>query len=295
MNLVTILGRGIEISIFLTVLSLGIRASLSDIVYLFRRPRQLIRALTSIYVIMPVFAILLVKNLNLNPLIKVALVALSVSPIPALFPKKVFKSRDEASISFGLLAAVSLLSIIAIPLAFVLFDAVFIRETYYSESWIIQTILTKVLLPMAIGMALRCFAPANLSDRFGGIIAKIGEILLIVSVLPIVIFILPEMWSLIGRGTLLALILFALVGATAGYFLGGPDRKGRTVLALATTSRHPGIAIALASANLGDTPKEMVAAAVILYLIVSAIVVAPFLKRLSGDQAGEKAASGKAA
>jgi predicted Na+-dependent transporter len=33
------------------------RASLSDIAHLFRRPGQLIRALVSIFVIMPVFAI----------------------------------------------------------------------------------------------------------------------------------------------------------------------------------------------------------------------------------------------
>jgi BASS family bile acid:Na+ symporter len=288
MKLVTILGLGVQISIFLTVLSLGMRASLGDILHLFRRPGELFRALLSMYVIMPVFAILVVKIFALNPVIEVVLVALSVSPIPPAFPKKAFKSGGEGSFTFGLLAAVSLLSVIVIPLAFGLFDAVFKRETEFSELFIVNTILTKVVLPMVIGMAIRYFAPA-FSERIGDTLAKIGGILLIVSVLPILIFLLPTIWSLIGNHTLPALVSFALVGAAAGYFLGGPNPKERTILALATSSRHPGIAIALASANVDETPKKLVAAAVILYLIVSAAVMAPFLKWLSGDGATENA------
>jgi len=142
---------------------------------------------------------------------------------------------------------------------------------------------------MAIGMALRYLAP-KFSEGFADVIAKIGVALLLISVLPILIVLLPAIWSLTGSGMLLAFIVFALAGVMAGYFLGGSDPKERTVLALATTSRHPGIAIALASANVVDeTPKQVIAAAVILYLITSTIVVAPFLKWLSRDEPGNTA------
>ena len=180
-----------------------------------------------------------------------------------------------------LLAAISLLSIIAIPLVFVLFNAVFIREAKFSESWIVQTILVKILLPLVIGMALRQFAPAW-SERYGHIVEKAGGILLLASFLPVLILILPTIWSLIGVPTMLAIVLFALVGAASGYFLGGPDPNERLVLAMATATRHPGIAITLAITNAGETPKKLLVAAVILYLIVSAIAVTPFLKWLSG-------------
>ena len=52
MDVATVLGLGVKISIFITVLSLGMRASLSDIAHLFRRPGLLLRALVSIFVIM---------------------------------------------------------------------------------------------------------------------------------------------------------------------------------------------------------------------------------------------------
>ena len=280
-SILEILILGVMISVFITVLSLGMRASLNDVLCLFRRRGLLMRALLSMFVIMPVVAILMVKSFDLDPVIKVALVVLSVSPIPPLFPKRAFKSGGEASFTFGLLAAISLLSIIAIPLVFVLFNAVFIREAKFSESWIVQTILVKILLPLVIGMALRQFAP-EWSERYGRIVEKAGGILLLASFLPVLILILPTIWSLIGVPTMLAIVLFALVGATSGYFLGGPDPNERLVLAMATATRHPGIAITLAITNAGETPKKLLVAAVILYLIVSAIAVTPFLKWLSG-------------
>ena len=189
-----------------------------------------------------------------------------------------------------MLAAVTLLSVIIIPLAFAVLDVVVGRDTQFSQPFLIKTLATAVVVPMAIGMALRYLAP-KFSEGFADVIAKIGVVLLLISVLPILIVLLPAIWSLTGSGMILAFIVFALAGVTAGYFLGGSDPNERTVLALATTSPHPGIAIALASANVVDekTPKQVIAAAVILYLITTTIVVAPFLKWLSRDEPGNTA------
>jgi BASS family bile acid:Na+ symporter len=188
-----------------------------------------------------------------------------------------------------LLAAVTLLSVIIIPLAFAVLDVVVGRDTQFSQAFLIKTLATAVVVPMAIGMALRYLAP-KFSEGFADVIGKIGVVLLLISVLPILIVLLPAIWSLTGRGMILAFIVFALAGVIAGYFLGGSDPKERTVIALATTSRHPGIAIAVAGANVVDeTPKQVIAAAVILYLIISTIVVAPFLKWLSRDERGNTA------
>jgi BASS family bile acid:Na+ symporter len=70
-------------------------------------------------------------------------------------------------------------------------------------------------------------------------------------------------------------VVFALVGLAAGHLLGGPDPENRIVLALSTATRHPGIAIAIAAANFPD--QKAAPAAVLLYLIVSALVAKPYL------------------
>jgi bile acid:Na+ symporter, BASS family len=84
------------------------------------------------------------------------------------------------------------------------------------------------------------------------------------------------MISLIGNGSGLAIIAFTGVGLALGHVLGGPDSEHRTVLALATATRHPGVALTIAAANFPD--EKLVAPALMLYVLVSAIVSVPFVQ-----------------
>jgi BASS family bile acid:Na+ symporter len=77
---------------------------------------------------------------------------------------------------------------------------------------------------------------------------------------------------MIGNGTLAAI---GLVGLTAGHLLGGPSPEYRTVLALSTASRRPGVALSIASASVTD--KRLMLTDLLLYLTVNAVVSIPFL------------------
>ena len=57
--------------------------------------------------------------------------------------------------------------------------------------------------------------------------------------------------------------------------LGGPDDEDRSVLALASAARHPGVAMAVASANFPD--QKLAPAAILLYLLLSAILTIPYV------------------
>ena len=72
----------LKISIVLFVFSFGMKATLADATFLFRRPEKLLNALVSMYVAMPLFAVLVALAFDLPPAVKIALVAFSVSPIP---------------------------------------------------------------------------------------------------------------------------------------------------------------------------------------------------------------------
>jgi BASS family bile acid:Na+ symporter len=281
--LATILGLGVSISIFLSVLSYGLQAGKDDFLYLFRRPVQLIKAILSINVIMPVFVFLLVMLFKLESVVEVALVALAISPVPPILPNKALKGGGGKSFTFGLLAAISLLSIVLVPLVLKIFETVFDRSARFSEFSVIKTILMTVIVPLILGMVICYFAPA-FSERIASPLGKIAMIILILSFLPILIALLPAMWSLIGSGTILAIAAFAIVGVTVGHFLGGPDPNDRVVLALATSSRHPAIAIALTAANVGEAETKLAAAAILLYVIVGGIVATPYLAWLTDDK-----------
>src|SRR5215467_16052846 len=92
----------VKASIFLTVFSLGLNAEWQDALYLFRRPVLLIKSLLAMNVIMPLVAAGLVVTFDLPTSVKVALVALAISPVPPMLPKKQMKAGGEEAYAIGL-------------------------------------------------------------------------------------------------------------------------------------------------------------------------------------------------
>ena len=285
MTVAAILTLVAQISIFLTVMSYGMQSTLDDALSLFRHPVRLAKVVLSMNVIMPLFAVIVVMLFDLNPVVEVALVALSLSPVPPIMPGKALKSgADQASV-FGLLAAVSLISVVIMPFALEVIERLAQREIQFSLEQVIKTVLITVLIPLGVGLLLGNFAP-SFSKRAGGFIGKVAMILLLAAFLPMLLALLPVMWSLIGNGTILVIVAFALVGVIVGHLLGRPGPNEGRLLALATASRHPAIAIALTSANVDEGAGKLAAGAVLLYLLVSGFVVGPYLK-LTADDSSE--------
>jgi BASS family bile acid:Na+ symporter len=125
MHLASLIQLALHVSILLNVFALGLSATLADTTYLFRRPVQLGKALLSMNVVMPVFAALMVTAFDLHPALKIALVALSVSPIPPLLSKKALQAGGKGSYTIGLLVALSLLAIVVVPAALELLQHIF--------------------------------------------------------------------------------------------------------------------------------------------------------------------------
>jgi bile acid:Na+ symporter, BASS family len=145
-----------------------------------------------------------------------------------------------------------------------------------SPDAVARVALLTLLLPLFLGVAVRQMVPDFARD-----VAKplgfVATLLLLVSGVALLLKLAPAAVSLIGDGTLVAMIAFVLIGLTVGHFLGGPAAEDRSALALATASRHPGIAIAIAHVNFPGEP--LVPAAVVLYMVVSSIVSTPYVKR----------------
>jgi len=270
----TILLLAIKASILLMVLGLGLNASWQDALYLFRRPWLLVRSLLSMYVIMPLVAAGLVVVFDLPTAVKVALVALAVSPVPPILPKKELKAEGHASYAIGLLVAIAVLSIVIVPIAVSWFTAAFDRTGGVAPLAVAKVVLSSVLVPLAIGIAVRQWATA-IAKKVARPVATLGTVLLIVSALPLMYAAWPAISALVGNGTVLIIAAMVAIGLAIGHVLGGPDLTERTVLALSTASRHPAVALAIAVA-VGVESKAALAA-ILLYLIVSTLVCVPYV------------------
>jgi BASS family bile acid:Na+ symporter len=108
--------------------------------------------------------------------------------------------------------------------------------------------------------------------------------------IPILIVAWPAISSLVKEGGILPIAIFVLMGLAVGHLFGGPDPDDRTVLALSTATRHPGVALAIASANVPDGNKTVLAA-VLLYMIVNGIVSIPYVNWRKHHQARFAAAA----
>jgi len=266
--------RVLKISIVLSVLAIGLNVSFADTAYLFRKPGLLGKALLSMYVIMPIVALALALSFDLNPAVKVALVTLSVSPIPPILPNKEFKAGGSANYTIGLMVATGLLAIVITPLILEVFQSVTGRELGMPMSTIAAQVLATILVPLLIGIAIRTFLPST-AAKLVKPLAKIAALLLLLGVLPVLITAGRAILSLIGDGTLLSLGVFALIGLLTGHLLGGPETENRRVLALSTASRHPAVALGIAHANFPN--QKLSVAAIFLYFLVSTILSAPYI------------------
>src|SRR5262245_11311944 len=271
----------LKTSVFLNVLALGLAARVSDATFVLSRPWLLLRSIFAMNVIMPLFAAALVEAFDLNPALKVGLVAASLSPVPPLLPRREFKAHGSAPYTIGLLVAAALLAVVLVPLGLSVFGWAFGKEAHVPERAIASLVATTVLSPLLIGITIRHFAPL-VAQRLIKPLLIIAAVLLVAGTLPV-----PLAWrsilALIGNGTLLGLAAFSIVGLAVGHWLGGPDPARRSVLALSTACRHPAIALTIASANVAEPRPVM--AVVMLYLIVSILLSTVYIKLRPGRDA----------
>ena len=265
----------LQASIFLLVLSIGLTATLQDAVTMFRNPGKLLRMVVAMDIVVPAFALAVVLAFDLRRPVEIALVAISISPVPPFLPIKVMKAGEQRSYTIGLLVAAAILAVPFIPLAMYLLDQLSPATLAMSPVTVAKQVSVSVLAPLALGIAVRHLA-TRVADRIARVVLLLAVVLLAAALLPVLIISLPAVASLVGNGTILAFAALVAVGLAAGHLLGGPRPEERNMLALASASRHPAVAVALALANFPD--DKLVIPAVLLYLVVCAIATIPYVR-----------------
>jgi len=263
------------ISVFCVVFSLGLEAKPGDTIALLRQPGLLLRSLFAMNVVMVGFAVVVAESFNLDPEVKVAILALAISPVPPVLPRKNRKAGGDGAYAVGLLFVAVLASLFIVPVSIDLLGRFFGVQAHMPLDKILPIVLLSALLPMVAGILLGRFAP-GIAARIAGPLGKGAWILLLLVFLVVLVFKAGQMWDVLGDGVILVLAAFTVLGLAVGHLLGGPDPADRTVLGLATSVRHPGIALAIVGLNFPHL-KAAVFAVILWHLLVGAIVSAPYI------------------
>jgi len=272
MDLKLLVTLALKVSILCMVFGFGLRATPNDLLYLIRRPGLLVRSLLAVFVIMPVVAVVMSRHFDFRPPVEAALIALALSPVPPLIPKKLTKASGHQSYGLALMAVLALLSIVVVPLTIEIMARVFHMPLGFSPQAVAKAVLVAAILPLVAGMIVRAVMP-GLAARIEKPLDLMVKILLPLAVLVLLAATLSAARAAIGGGTILAIVLFVLAGLVVGHVMGRPEPEHSTVLALASASRHPAIALGILTTNF---PNENFLGIILLYLIVSAIVVIPY-------------------
>lgn len=275
MNPAKLVALGISLSIALMVFGIALKAGAGGARLSISDRALYLRSLAAMYLVMPTLAILIALYAELERPLLIALMLLALSPVPPVLPGKQMKAGGGADFVLGLFVVSAIVAMLAVPAGIEVIGRVFDRELDVPFAVTARVVATSVLLPAIAGLALARAAPA-FSTRMADPLSKASSLLLVALLMPVVIMGWDRMVVHVGNYTILVIVLFVAAGLLTGHLLGGPRTEDRTALALATATRHPGVAIAVLHAAAPEARD--VAPVVVLYLLVAAITSVPYLK-----------------
>lgn len=274
MNPATILKLVLLLGIVLLVAGIGIRARPEQTLLLLRRPALALRAMLAMYVLVPLFVLLLVRFVPLQAGVGAVLLGFAVSPVLPPWAKKGAAAGGKDDYAIGLQVLSSVVALLGIPLMIGIGYRMFGVTTTLEPMAVERVLLITVAVPLALGMGLTRFYPhaaprlGALADRVGGVIVLLGTVVLVIAKG-------RAMLGVLGQGTLVVTVAVILFGMLVGHLLGGPDPGNRGALASASVLRHPATALMLASGAFPEREATVIGA-VLLYLLTSLLITVPY-------------------
>lgn len=262
------------VGVVLMVASIGIRARLEQPLLLLRRPALALRAMVAMYLAVPAFVLLLVWLMPLREGVGAVLLGFAVSPVLPPWAKKGLAVGGRDDYVIGLQVLSSVVAVLAVPLMILIAARIFGVETSLAPGAVERVLVATVAVPLALGLGLGHLWPgaaprlAGLADRVGGAVLLLGAVL-------ILLLRGGAILAVLGQGTLLVTLAVVAFGLLIGHRLGGPDPGNRAALASATVSRHPAIALMVASGAFPQNQPTLIGTA-LLYLLASLLLPIPF-------------------
>ncbi|MFN3983286.1 MAG: hypothetical protein ACK4SA_23150 [Caldilinea sp.] len=261
-------------SILLIVFSIGLANPPGTIRAGLRQPWRIGRAMLAMFVALPLFTLVVTSVLRLDTASRVALLALSVSPMPPIMSLKARKLGGQLDYALTIHLAAVPVALLAAPVLVWLAELLFGRHATIDELAELRVLLITMVVPLLLGIGLAHATP-RLAESMARPARLLGSVLLVAGVAAIFWRHLPAILEVAIGPISLAIASMTVFGLWIGYSLGGPDRGNRHALAIATASRHPGVAIAMI-ATVDLAARQPIVTAIILYVIVTTILCLPY-------------------
>jgi bile acid:Na+ symporter, BASS family len=284
MNLTT-LESLLPVIVFLMMAIVGTEISRGQLTASMRMRRALVGGTVGQLLLLPVLAVLVVWLLQPHPVLAGGLLLVAVSPGGVLSNYYCSVARLNVAFSVTLTTVSGFVALATMPLLFaaVVPAALGVEAFGVPVGEMTTRLLLFLLLPVAVGMALRHLFPAALER--GGQVLRVSGLGLLVLFLALVFVDQRHAVAAMFGEALLLTFTFTLLALLAGWFSGGIlqlNQTDRAVLAIEFAVRNVGIAALLALATF-QQPEFAAFGALFLLFQAPVLILALLLRRRIPD------------
>jgi BASS family bile acid:Na+ symporter len=274
-----------------SMLSVGFRFTVQDIVAPLRNARLVIGALAANFVLVPILAYVITSMLSLGEERELGLLLVACAAGAPFLIKLAQLAGADLAVASGLLVLLLVITIPYMPLVVPLIAP----EAEVSAAAIAAPLVLTMLLPLVIGLIANQIVPV-VTNRLLPILGILANITLVALLVSTIVLNVEELLSVFGTGAILAALLFIVSSFVIGYLLGITGRGTREELALGTAQRNIAAATVVATQTFGD--PETIVMVVVTSMVAMAILfptAALLRKRLELETGGTQLADTNAA
>ena len=258
-------------TLFTVMFDLGLALVPGEFRWVARHPGLVLKGLFAVLIAVPVLALVVAQAFGLTRAAEIGVVLMAISPGAPVALRRSLDAGGHRSFAPTLQIAVALLAVASMPLFIALLDEYYSGTAVVAPQHLARQVFLAQLLPLSLGMlARRMHLP--LATRIEPKLRRLGGVLLIV----LLVIILIDIWQpVIGAGwrVAAAIATTTALALAVGHLLGGPEPATRTATAICSAARNPGLALLVATLN---AASPAIIATVLAYVVVSALVVAPY-------------------
>lgn len=255
-----------------TMLSMGLGCTINQILASLGQRRLTTKALLVNIVLVPLLALLLIRLIPMESSYALGIFLIAIAPGASFGPKLAEFAEGDVGFAVGLMVIFVVVSVITIPLTVAIFVP---GNVNIDPLRIAQTVFLAQLIPLSVGLVVKIRYERIAEDLLPPT-RQLSSYSFVLLIGLLIITNISELVSIVGTGTLIAVI--AVVGGALllGYAVGGPAKRTRRVLATTTAVRNGAIALLIAATIFADPS--------ILTMIVTVSIISVLA---SGVLAGE--------
>ena len=230
------------------------------------------RAFVLNFVLLPLFAVLLVRGFHAGADVSTGILLMAMAPgVPFLVNSAARTQGGSLTFALEIAFLFSAISVVTVPIT-----ASLVLGPDALGHMPVQKFLTTLLLFQLVPLLGGALIATRLNQQQIEKTAKMFHLAFLVAALALVVILFPKLLlsieSVYGWGHLLIIACIGLFSMAGGWLLGGPDSEYRRTLSIASLMRNIGLCALIATSAFKDT---LVAPTIIAYFAITFLMSLP--------------------